>query len=124
MRGQRNHFIRLLVLALLLLVFPALYPQATAGAETAALPAAATYTYKVISSYPHDPDAFTQGLVIENGQIQGWLDLAGLLGREGAGQQVDVLNGIAYDQAKDTLYVTGKLWPRLYAIQPVLVQEK
>lgn len=25
------------------------------------------YTYKIINTYPHDPDAFTQGLVYENG---------------------------------------------------------
>jgi len=28
-----------------------------------------------------------------------------------------VLNGIAYDQANDKLYVTGKLWPRLFEIK-------
>ncbi|MGD2250771.1 MAG: glutaminyl-peptide cyclotransferase [Candidatus Methanofastidiosia archaeon] len=27
------------------------------------------YTYKVINEYPHDPDAFTQGLVYENGVL-------------------------------------------------------
>ncbi|MCW4054611.1 MAG: glutaminyl-peptide cyclotransferase, partial [Candidatus Bathyarchaeota archaeon] len=25
------------------------------------------YTYDVVNVYPHDPNAFTQGLVIENG---------------------------------------------------------
>jgi len=28
---------------------------------------AADYTYKVVHTYPHDPNAFTQGLVFENG---------------------------------------------------------
>jgi glutamine cyclotransferase len=28
-----------------------------------------------------------------------------------------VLNGIAYDQAGDRLFVTGKLWPRLFEIK-------
>jgi glutaminyl-peptide cyclotransferase len=28
-----------------------------------------------------------------------------------------VLNGIAYDQANDRLFVTGKLWPRLFEIK-------
>jgi glutamine cyclotransferase len=56
----------------------------------------------------------------ENGRVTGWLDLSGLLGKEGEGRPVDVLNGIAYDPAKDSLYVTGKLWPRLYEIKPVL----
>ena len=26
-----------------------------------------------------------------------------------------VLNGIAYDAARDRLFVTGKLWPKLFA---------
>jgi len=28
-----------------------------------------------------------------------------------------VLNGIAYDPAKDRLFVTGKLWPKLFEIR-------
>jgi glutamine cyclotransferase len=30
-----------------------------------------------------------------------------------------VLNGIAYDSVNDRLFVTGKLWPRLFEIQIV-----
>jgi len=30
-----------------------------------------------------------------------------------------VLNGIAYDEASDRLFVTGKLWPKLYEINLV-----
>jgi len=30
---------------------------------------AVDYTYKVVKTYPHDPKAFTQGLVIENGVL-------------------------------------------------------
>ena len=37
--------------------------------------------------------------------------------RDAAG--VDVMNGIAYDAAKDRLFVTGKLWPKLFEIQIV-----
>ncbi len=52
------------------------------------------------------------------GRVISWIDLKGLLGpRESAG--VDVLNGIAYDAAGDRLFVTGKLWPRLFEIKPV-----
>ena len=54
----------------------------------------------------------------KSGQVVGWIDLTGLLSaRESAG--VDVLNGIAYDAAKDRLFVTGKLWPKLFEIQIV-----
>lgn len=28
-----------------------------------------TYTYKIVNTYPHDPKAFTQGLVFENGAL-------------------------------------------------------
>jgi len=31
-----------------------------------------------------------------------------------------VLNGIAYDSAKDRLFVTGKLWPWLFEIELVM----
>jgi glutamine cyclotransferase len=31
-------------------------------------------------------------------------------------EPVDVLNGIAYDGGTDRLFVTGKLWPKLFEI--------
>lgn len=53
-----------------------------------------------------------------NGQVTGWIDLTGLLESQlAAGQIVDVLNGIAYDQSQERLFVTGKLWPKIYQIQ-------
>ncbi|MBE0555614.1 MAG: glutaminyl-peptide cyclotransferase, partial [Proteobacteria bacterium] len=30
---------------------------------------------------------------------------------------VDVLNGIAYEGRRDRLFVTGKLWPKLFEIE-------
>ena len=60
----------------------------------------------------------------ESGRVTGWLDMSGLLGKERGSHSVDVLNGIAYDPEKDSLYVTGKLWPRLFEIKPVLLSEK
>ena len=50
------------------------------------------------------------------GVVKGWVDVRGLLSpreRESA----DVLNGIAYDAARDRLFVTGKLWPKLFEIR-------
>lgn len=32
---------------------------------------------------------------------------------------VDVLNGIAYDAESDRLFVTGKLWPKIFEIKLV-----
>ena len=52
------------------------------------------------------------------GRVNGWIDLRGLLtDRERAA--TDVLNGIAYDSAGDRLFVTGKLWPKLFEIRLV-----
>lgn len=52
------------------------------------------------------------------GSVTGWIDLAGLLTpEERAG--VDVTNGIAYDPARDRLLVTGKYWPKIFAVEVV-----
>jgi glutamine cyclotransferase len=53
-----------------------------------------------------------------SGRVNSWIDLNGLLDpREES--NVDVLNGIAYDAKGDRLFVTGKLWPRIFEIQVV-----
>ena len=53
------------------------------------------------------------------GRVVAWVDLGGLLpARQRTGSD-DVLNGIAYDAAGKRLFVTGKLWPRLFEIQLV-----
>ena len=54
-----------------------------------------------------------------SGRVTGWIDLRGLLDpREGVSPDA-VLNGIAYDAKGDRLFVTGKLWPRIYEIKIV-----
>jgi glutamine cyclotransferase len=55
----------------------------------------------------------------ETGEVEGWIDLEGLLSSQGFTQQADVLNGIAYDAQGDRLFVTGKLWPYLFEIKLV-----
>lgn len=50
------------------------------------------------------------------GRVTAWIDLRGLLDPRDA-QRVDVMNGIAYDSDRDRLFVTGKLWPKLFEIQ-------
>jgi glutamine cyclotransferase len=52
----------------------------------------------------------------ETGRVIGWVDLGGLLTAEDRSEPVDVLNGIAYDAEADRLFVTGKLWPKLFEI--------
>jgi glutaminyl-peptide cyclotransferase len=56
----------------------------------------------------------------ETGQVTGWIDLTGLISeRERKRHPVDVLNGIAHDPKTDRLFVTGKLWPKLFEIEVV-----
>lgn len=52
----------------------------------------------------------------KTGRVTGWIDLQGLLTPREA-QEADVLNGIAYDAAGKRLFVTGKLWPKLFEIE-------
>ncbi len=54
----------------------------------------------------------------KTGNVVGWIELAGLVKEAGASAKGDdVLNGIAYDAAGDRLFVTGKLWPKLFEIK-------
>ena len=55
----------------------------------------------------------------KTGQVLGWIDLTGLLPEEERSSPEAVLNGIAYDAAHDRLFVTGKLWPKLFEIRAV-----
>jgi len=51
-----------------------------------------------------------------NGRVLGWIDMTGLLSPEEQRGGAEVLNGIAYDAADKRLFVTGKLWPKLFEI--------
>jgi glutaminyl-peptide cyclotransferase len=53
----------------------------------------------------------------QSGKVTAWINLSGLLTAEDRTKPVDVLNGIAYDEARDRLFVTGKLWPKLFEIK-------
>ncbi len=55
------------------------------------------------------------------GRVTAWIELNGLL-RADERKNRDVLNGIAYDPGTNRLFVTGKLWPRIFEIK--LVPEK
>ncbi|MBB4844684.1 glutaminyl-peptide cyclotransferase [Paucibacter oligotrophus] len=54
----------------------------------------------------------------KSGQVTGWIDLSGLLSAaERRQSNADVLNGIAYDPQTRRIFVTGKLWPKLFEIK-------
>jgi glutamine cyclotransferase len=54
----------------------------------------------------------------EDGDVRAWVDLSGLLPDEESAN-ADVLNGIAYDEENERIFVTGKLWPTLFEIELV-----
>ncbi len=58
----------------------------------------------------------------QTGQVIGWIELKGLLSPEDRAKPIDVLNGIAYDHKNDRLFVTGKLWPKLFEIKLIPLQ--
>ena len=58
------------------------------------------------------------------GQVLGWINLAGLLAPGEVSDPEAVLNGIAYDAMHDRLFVTGKLWPKLFEIKIIPAKPK
>ena len=68
---NRPHFTRALVLTFIgsLTILACSPLQLATPAPTATPGAAPRFTYTIVNSYPHDPGAFTQGLVYENGYL-------------------------------------------------------
>jgi glutamine cyclotransferase len=57
------------------------------------------------------------------GKVLGWVHLSGIIDERKLENAGAVLNGIAYDSIGDRLFVTGKLWPKLFEIK-VAVQRQ
>jgi glutaminyl-peptide cyclotransferase len=53
------------------------------------------------------------------GKVLGWIDLSGLRPLSVRSNEEAVLNGIAYDAQHDRIFVTGKLWPKIFEIKIV-----
>ncbi len=53
----------------------------------------------------------------EDGRVINWLNFNWLNVMHSPLDGADVLNGIAYDPAQKRLYITGKLWPFVYAFK-------
>ncbi|MBR4266666.1 MAG: glutaminyl-peptide cyclotransferase [Bacteroidales bacterium] len=51
------------------------------------------------------------------GKVLNYINLSGILPTSQRDNTTDVLNGIAYDEKNNKLYVTGKNWPKLYEIK-------
>jgi len=52
-----------------------------------------------------------------NGKVLAYIDCKGLLKEEEKHPELDVLNGIAYDNQNNRLFITGKNWPKLFEIR-------
>jgi len=55
----------------------------------------------------------------ETGMVKSVIDFKGLLKDTDRTRETDVLNGIAWDEAGKRLFVTGKLWPKLFQVELV-----
>jgi glutamine cyclotransferase len=53
----------------------------------------------------------------QTGSVVGWIDLTGILPRGEVSDEEAVLNGVAFDNASGRLFVTGKLWPKVFEIR-------
>lgn len=53
----------------------------------------------------------------DTGEVLDFIDLSGLLPDADRTPETNVLNGIAYDAQNNRIFVTGKLWPKLFEIQ-------
>ena len=51
-----------------------------------------------------------------SGQVVAWIDLGAIAAKEQHGDEA-VLNGIAYDEKRDRLFVTGKNWSKIFQIK-------
>lgn len=52
----------------------------------------------------------------ETGRVLAFIDMQGLLSNLNVGE-IDVLNGIAYNEQEDLFYVTGKWWPKIFKVK-------
>ena len=59
-----------------------------------------------------------------SGRVLAWIDLKGLMPQDQLSSKEAVLNGIAYDPAHDRLFVSGKLWPKVFEIAIVPAKAK
>ena len=53
----------------------------------------------------------------ESGAVTAWIDFSGLVRLSETSDPEAVLNGIAQDEATGRIFVTGKLWPKLFEIK-------
>lgn len=55
----------------------------------------------------------------KSGKVKYWVDISPLRQFLRSGENVDVLNGIAFDPANQRIYLTGKLWKHIFIVSLV-----
>lgn len=55
----------------------------------------------------------------ETGEVVAWIDCTGVYPASQRANREFVMNGIAYDEKSERLFITGKFWPNLYEIEIV-----
>ena len=56
----------------------------------------------------------------KTGEVEAYINLMGIRSDAVEDESQDVLNGIAWDAKGKRLFVTGKKWPKLFEIKPIL----
>jgi len=51
-----------------------------------------------------------------SGKVKGYIDLTGIFPQNERNHEAEVLNGIAYDKDTKRIFVTGKMWAKLFEI--------
>ena len=51
------------------------------------------------------------------GIVEAEVDFTGILKKEDTHRNIDVFNGIAWDEKSNRLFVTGKYWPKLFEVE-------
>ena len=54
---------------------------------------------------------------VESGAIEGVVNFGGLKNKVKQHNKLDVLNGIAYHPERETFFVTGKNWDKLFEVR-------
>ena len=60
----------------------------------------------------------------ENGAIEGVVDVRGLKEKVAQSANLDVLNGIAYHPTRNTFFITGKNWNKIFEVVFVANEQK
>jgi glutamine cyclotransferase len=73
-------------------------------------------------------NVFQKDLIVRispvTGKVLGLVDLSLLYSLIPEHNRIDVLNGIAYDHNRDRIFVTGKLWPKIFEIKVLIKDQK